>query len=266
MTDSRFIVFVNITEEIGERGNPKPQDLTVDKGSFTVYGDTHSEAVDDALAHLTQHSNRVAAKARVVESSPWDFTKKTRVREGLKYMGLATTLAMQLVDEFEAAVAEQKLELPVEKLIPMVWGWHMHAANERRKADEKVFLQQQADDDPTGALRAQDQAEIQEADELDGNPNAIKFGSLPLRAPRSKAEIPPSVTDQLIWDNPDKRGALSKADITQAIPVQPVTEQGPPDVTIDPTKGYFEPTGNWPTSPDDAPPAKDKSEEPRTGG
>lgn len=263
MAESRYIVFVNVTEEVGERGNPHPNDLTIDKVSFTVYGDSEVDALAEALAHLQQHNNRAIARERVHEDSPWSLDKRLRIIAGLKFLGLATSQANDVVDEFTEEVTDKQLGLSVEKLINMIWGWYLHAANQRMHADAKVLAG--TEDEPTGALRAQDQAEIQEADEIKhGPPSSQKFGSVPLTKDLPGYVMPDSVREELVWDDPDRVTTLSRADITQPIPVQPASEQGPSDVTIDGSKGFYEPTGNWPEDKPEAP--ADDLTEPISGG
>lgn len=278
MAESRFIVFVNVTEEVGERGNPHPNDLTIDKVSFTVYGDSEVDALAEALAHLQQHNNRAVARERVHEDSPWSLDKRLRIIAGLKFLGLATSQANDVVDEFTEEVTDKQLGLSVEKLINMIWGWYLHAANQRMHADAKVLAG--AEDEPTGALRAQDQAEIQETDELMTHVKPLapsqKFGSVPLTKDLPGYVMPDSVREELskaneTWlpavESPgtyDFRSAVAKADDTQPIPVQAASEQGPSDVTIDGSKGFYEPTGNWPKDKPEAP-AEDLTE-PISGG
>lgn len=132
--------------------------------NLNVSADTLAEAVDEAVAHLNGYHSRVLAKARVTEDQPWTTRKRDQLVSGLISMKVAT--AYQVVTDFVREVNKEKLDMPLDRLVPMVFGWYLH--QRIVEMNGTLFAAPAEEEDPTGALRASDQAEVQVRDEITG--------------------------------------------------------------------------------------------------
>lgn len=135
--------------------------------NLNVSADTLAEAVDEAVAHLNGYHSRVLAKARVTEDQPWTTRKRDQLVSGLISMKVAT--AYQVVTDFVREVNKEKLDMPLDRLVPMVFGWYLH--QRIVEMNGTLFAAPAEEEDPTGALRASDQAEVQVSDEAASNPD-----------------------------------------------------------------------------------------------